>query len=295
MVEVERVMRRVDVPYGAVDTEIVHRLFPAPHPLHGDGIGTPADLARVTLDDVRTFVAAHLTPANAIVTVVGGFDPAELERLVDESFAPLPPGVRAEPAGPPRGRWDGVSVVMAEQRSRRPRVSVVWRIDGLTRDVADALQIGALMLSSYVDGAFGTEVDAHLEELDGWGSFRLDVTMPYDKPVESAAGEAEVFLRWLTAVDLPRELFDVGRLALDRGSLFALEGLASRAALLTHFELTRGDATVVDKALLAHWRFARHDLQHTAWKTLVVGPPRLVVHARPTKPAQPKPEWEARP
>lgn len=43
-----------------------------------------------------------------------------------------------------------------------------------------------------------------------------------------------------------------------------------------------------------HWRFARHDIQHIAWKALVVGTPRLEVHARPLRPAQAKPEWEAR-
>ncbi|MCK6548026.1 insulinase family protein [Myxococcota bacterium] len=294
VVLVERAMRLVDRPYGLVDTEIDGRTFPSPHPLHGQVIGTPEELAQLTLADVQSFVARHLTPVNAVVTIVGNVDEPTAFRLVEDALGAIPAGTPAIAAGPPRGRWDGVSIEMREARSSRPRVSLVWRLDGLTREVADALELGAAILSGYIDGAFGTEVDAGLDEVEGWGVFRLDITLPYDKPVESAAGEAEAFLRYLTATDLPYDAFEAGKLAIDRSILFGLDGLAGRASLLTHLELRFGDPIRNTRFTEGHWRFARHDIQHIAWKALVVGTPRLEVHARPLRPAQAKPEWEAR-
>src|SRR3990172_3018017 len=62
-------------PYGLVDEHVLSRLLASPRPLHGGVVGTPADLARVTVDDVRSFIGERIVPANAIPTLVGRFDP----------------------------------------------------------------------------------------------------------------------------------------------------------------------------------------------------------------------------
>lgn len=295
VVDVERLQRAVDIYYGAVDRLIQSRMYPPPHPLRAGVIGDPKELDAVSLADVRAFVRRHITPQNGVLTVVGAFEPTVAKRWIDRTLGALPSGPPRPGAPKIRARTPrGETLVMKEKRSRRPRVTVVWRLSELTERTAEALSIGALLIESYVDGAFGTRVNADVERYPGGGSFRLDLVLPYDKPIEAAQGEAEVLLRYLTAVDMPRDVFAATRLAADRLTLFALDGLIGRAGVLTALELEDGAADRVAARLGRHWGFRRHDIQHIAWKNLVVGPPRIVVHARPLRPLEPKLDWDQR-
>jgi zinc protease len=58
-------------------------------------IGSIAELDAATLDDVRAFHAQYYRPDNAVLVVSGNFDPADLDRWVDQYFAPI-----AKPAWP---------------------------------------------------------------------------------------------------------------------------------------------------------------------------------------------------
>jgi zinc protease len=58
------------------------------------GIGSIEDLDAATIDDVRAFHAIYYRPDNAVLVVAGNFDPAQLDRWVDQYFGPI-----ARPAG----------------------------------------------------------------------------------------------------------------------------------------------------------------------------------------------------
>ncbi|MEL7372366.1 MAG: pitrilysin family protein [Myxococcota bacterium] len=294
VVDVERILRTVDVPFGAIDLAISRKLFPPPHPMRASVIGRPEELEQVTLRDVRTFVARYLVPANAIFTVTGRFDPAEVKAQLEQTLGRLPPGRRAVP--PRRSSIEGKPrrYQMREYRARQPRVSVLWRLEGLGQRDRDALTIGGLLLSNYVDGAFGTQVRAGLSPTEGAAFFRLDVTLPYDKPVDAATAEAEVFLRYLTAVDMPRDYFNATRLAVDRMLLFMLDSVRGRAQVITQLELNGEDPTRTEAMSQRLWRLNRQAIRHVAWRYLIRDRGRLVVHARPVRPRLPKLSWEDR-
>ena len=103
--------------------------------------------------------------------------------------------------------------------------------------IIDALEIGAMLLSIYTSGAFGTAVDATFLRQGGEAIFRLDVTLPYEKPVPAAQDEAEVFLRYLTRVKMPEEVVIAALLASDRLLLFGVDAPELRAGLITRLEL----------------------------------------------------------
>jgi zinc protease len=58
------------------------------------GIGSIEDLDAATIDDVRAFHATYYRPDNAVLVVAGNFDQAELDRWIDQYFAPI-----ARPSG----------------------------------------------------------------------------------------------------------------------------------------------------------------------------------------------------
>src|SRR5688500_7996108 len=60
-------------------------------------IGSMEDLDAATVDDVREFFRVYYAPNNAVLTVVGDFDPAEARALIETYFATIP----SQPAPPP--------------------------------------------------------------------------------------------------------------------------------------------------------------------------------------------------
>ena len=116
-------------PYGLVQEELFHQLYPAGHPYHASVIGSHADIEAAKLEDVREFFRLYYAPNNASLAIVGDIDPGRTRELVEKYFAPIP-------AGPP---VPGVSVrtpaILAERRAvvpdrvELPRVYIAWITD----------------------------------------------------------------------------------------------------------------------------------------------------------------------
>jgi zinc protease len=88
----EKRQRNDDGPYGRVDRLIVENIFPSEHPYHHETGGEYADLRAITLDDAREFYAAHYTPDQATLAIVGDFDPAQVKEWITKYFASMAPG-----------------------------------------------------------------------------------------------------------------------------------------------------------------------------------------------------------
>jgi zinc protease len=80
-------------PYGMLD-EIVNREAYTLHPYKRGVIGDPENLNAATLDDVVQFHATYYRPDNAVLVVVGDFDPDEAHAWIERYFGaiPLPAG-----------------------------------------------------------------------------------------------------------------------------------------------------------------------------------------------------------
>jgi zinc protease len=91
-------------PYGMLD-ELVNREAFAMHPYRRGVIGDPENLRAATLDDVVAFHRTFYRPDNAVLVVVGDFDPAQANAWIDKYFgrvpkpdAPIPRVTTVEPA-----------------------------------------------------------------------------------------------------------------------------------------------------------------------------------------------------
>ena len=79
-------------PYGIVDEEAVHQLFPKTHPYYADVIGSHADVEAARLNDVREFFTQYYAPNNATVAIAGDYDPVTIKALLEKYFGPIPTG-----------------------------------------------------------------------------------------------------------------------------------------------------------------------------------------------------------
>jgi zinc protease len=76
-------------PYGMLD-ELVNRESFTTHPYRRGVIGDPANLRAATLDDVVAFHATFYRPDNAVLVVVGDFDPIAANAWIDKYFGRVP-------------------------------------------------------------------------------------------------------------------------------------------------------------------------------------------------------------
>ena len=113
-------------------------------------IGSEADLNAATLDDVRLFHATYYRPDNAVLIVVGDFEPAQLDGWVDRYFAPLqrPATVipRVTTVEPPRLRDNRVEI--QAPNVPLPAVALVWRGPPAAHPDAPALELASALLSA---------------------------------------------------------------------------------------------------------------------------------------------------
>ena len=72
--------------------ERMYRLAYNTSPYRWPIYGEPADLPKLTLSDAQQFYRKYFGPTNAVVTVVGRFDPAEALAAARKAFEPLRPG-----------------------------------------------------------------------------------------------------------------------------------------------------------------------------------------------------------
>ena len=73
-------------PYGTAYLELLALAYPKGHPYHHPTIGSMEDLDAASLQDVRDFFATWYAPNNAVLTVVGDIDEAEIAAAVERHF-----------------------------------------------------------------------------------------------------------------------------------------------------------------------------------------------------------------
>ncbi|WP_025272461.1 M16 family metallopeptidase [Haloglycomyces albus] len=111
-------VRVMNQPYGGFPwtrlPQVMFETFPNAH----DGIGSFSDLEAATVDDAQDFFDTYYPPSNAVLSIVGDFDIAEVTSWVREYFEPIP--ARATPALPELnepdaagGRWEDYTDALA--------------------------------------------------------------------------------------------------------------------------------------------------------------------------------------
>jgi zinc protease len=86
-------------PYGLAYETLHAAFYPAGHPYRQIQIGAMADIAAATLSDVQHFFRTHYVPNNAVLALVGDFDPEAARQSVEDYFGGIAEG---HPAGAAR-------------------------------------------------------------------------------------------------------------------------------------------------------------------------------------------------
>jgi len=101
VVKEERRLRVDNQPYGRLNEILFDRAFTM-HPYRHPTIGSMKDLEAASLQDVRDFHDTYYVPENAVVTVVGDFDPAQAMELARQYFGRVPKAAKPVPRDIPK-------------------------------------------------------------------------------------------------------------------------------------------------------------------------------------------------
>ncbi len=116
-------------PYGLVQEELFHQLFPKDHPYYASVIGSHADIEAAQLADVREFFQHYYAPNNASLAIVGDINPEQTKKLVEKYFGPIQAGKpvpRATVSTPP---ISSKKHTVVEDQVELPRVYIAWITD----------------------------------------------------------------------------------------------------------------------------------------------------------------------
>jgi zinc protease len=151
-------------PYGIVEEELYHQLFPKGHPYYASVIGSHADIQAAKLDDVKAFFKQFYAPNNASLVIVGDMNKAATRSLVEKYFGSLKRGAdvpKREVQTPPI-KAERRAVV--KDRIELPRVYMAW----LTSPI-------------YTPGDADGDITSSV--LGGGKSSRLYKTLVYEKQI----------------------------------------------------------------------------------------------------------------
>ena len=150
VVKEELRQRVLSDPYGRFWRYVIPEATFTQRPYRRNAIGSMEDLDAANLGELQAFHAAYYRPSNAVLVVVGAFDPARLDAWIDRYFGPLKnPAEPLPPEPPPEpARTHMSSVTAYAPNVPLPAAALTWLAPPLTDADAPALYLLDTILSS---------------------------------------------------------------------------------------------------------------------------------------------------
>jgi zinc protease len=114
-------------PYGGFWEAQAEAVYPAGHPYSWTTIGSMEDLSAASLEDVESFFRRYYVPNNAVISVAGAVNTAEVREMVERLFSWIP---RGEPVERPSLAVPAIAAnrhLTLHDRVSLPQYNAVWR------------------------------------------------------------------------------------------------------------------------------------------------------------------------
>ena len=255
VVKNEKRQRYDNQPYGDWDEHLQALAWPESHPYHHTVIGSMDDLDAASLDDVASFFRTFYVPNNAVLTVAGDAEPAEVFESVERWFGELPRGA----ATPPIPGIVEVPAVLGDTRRIElvrdvplPRLMVALRIPPFTDPRFEAIDLAAQILgqgrgsrlyrSLVREKRIARDASTFAFPLVAGGSMLLAFVTGYPggdiAALEAALGDELDGMAQVTDAEVER-----GRTLAEAREVRGLESMSHRADLLSMYTTVFDDPT----------------------------------------------------
>lgn len=284
----ERRQRRETDPRGARMERLFYRLFPPEHPYHDTVIGPHAAITAIRRQDVDAFLAAHYTPDNATLTIVGDL-PADTRAQIDRHFAglapaPVPRDRRPKPLPPLPA--DGLQQERVATGGP-PSALLGWASPGVHADGDAALDV---LFAALGAGAFRRLAGPDLPQVAAFAAEQFSqpqqsvavaelIGPPGSEPAELLAVVDRVLAR-AAAGELAEPELRRARLRLATRLRLAPQDLLTRAGMLSGYAAAFSDPDHLEQDA-AQWLAVTAADVAAAAATLLAAPRRAAILATP--------------
>lgn len=237
-----------NAPYGLVQEELYHQLFPKDHPYYASIMGSHADIESAQIENARNFFQLYYAPNNASLSIVGDIDPDKTRKLVEKYFGPIPAG---KPVPRPVRTTPPITFekrATVGDQVELPRVYLAWITDSifsqadaecdLTAKILGGGKSSRLYKSLVYDKRIAQDIGAHQSSLALGSIFAIEVTgKPGVDPQQLENAIREELERFQKEGPRQSEL-ESARNTIESAIIRALEnlgGLADRLNLYNHF------------------------------------------------------------
>lgn len=284
-------------PYGKLFSLYFPEVSYTRHPYGRPTIGSIEDLDAATIDDIRAFHATYYRPDNAVLVVAGNFDPAQLNRWVDQYFGPIARPVRPIPrvqvAEPPRTA--PIRRTVYEPNAPLPAVLLSYPTppddspDSPALSVLNAVlargESSRLYQSLVYRDRIAQSADTYLDSKKDLGAFAIYAILASGKTADQ--GEAAIKREIAALRDTPvseAELAEAKNQILT-SVLMSRETAEGKAFTLAQSVLVDGDPQAADRQLAAIGKVTAADVQRAA-RTYLADNRAAVIRYLPTDSAK---------
>jgi predicted Zn-dependent peptidase len=280
-VKEEKRSRMDNQPYVPAEMKLEETVFDNwanSHPV----IGSFEDLEAASVDDVRQFFRTYYAPNNAVLAIVGDFDPSQVHKMVEKYFSgiahqPIPPNPSfVEPA-----QTSPKYVKVQDQHAQAPMFWMAWKAPAKRDPDYYALGIIGNLLSTgdssrlYQRMVKGDQIalkaDTGYDDRRGPGYFAASVIY---KPGTTAEHSREIVWSELeklkttpvTDTELEKAKNQTLRALFSSNSYTSLQRSLARAEMLAEYASFFGSPSLIDADVEAYMKVTPADIQRVAAK-----------------------------
>ena len=282
----ERGQRVDNAPYGLVFELMGKTLYPYGHPYSWSTIGYIEDLNRVNAEDLKNFFLRWYGPNNATITIGGDVTPADVVKLVEKYFGPIPRGPEVKNMKPETVTMEGDRYVsMVDNYARLPLLTISYHTVPRFHPDEAALDCLAEIIGQGKNSVFYQQIvksqkalnasaAAPASELGGQFTYRLTpapgVSLADSKKLIDDAIKA-FEERGVTDEDI--EKF-VG--SFEAQFINGLQSVSGKVSQLAAFQTFAGNPNMIGKQLEAYRKVTKQDVLRV-YNQYIKGKPSVIL------------------
>ena len=142
----ERRLRTEDSPTAFLQEQLEATAFQL-QPYHWPIIGWMEDIARFTLEDLKTHYLTYYNPANAFLVVVGDFQREDLLPRIEKAFGSYPKGVAPNQEKDIDPKQTGERRIIVKREAQLPSIVMGYHVPNLREPDSYVLEVISAILS----------------------------------------------------------------------------------------------------------------------------------------------------
>jgi zinc protease len=279
-------------PYGIVEEELYHQLFPKTHPYYASVIGSHADIQAAKLGDIKRFFMRYYRPNNASLVIVGDIDKAKTKTLVTKYFGSFKRGENVPKPSVVTPPITAERRVVVHDRIELPRVFMGWLTPQAFKEGDAELSVAAQILAGgkssrlyktlVYDKQIAQDVNATQNSEELSSVFTIDVTArPGHTPEEIEKAISEELDKLRAAPPSEQEM-ERARNTIETSMVTQIEkvGGSGLANVINTYNHYLGDPGYLPKDIERYRKVSAADVQHVA-TAILKNNARVVVYGVP--------------